>query len=58
MLNKKKKNCFLKNKIGYYGMFVIDCVGRSEGLVLLWKEEAHVHIQNYSRRHINVTIKK
>jgi hypothetical protein len=38
-------------------MFVVDCVGRSGGLLILWKEEAFVTIQNYSRRHINVVIK-
>jgi hypothetical protein len=31
-------NCFLKNKIGYDGMFVVDCVGGSGGLILLWKK--------------------
>jgi endonuclease/exonuclease/phosphatase family metal-dependent hydrolase len=39
------------------GMFVVDCVRRSGGLVLLWKEEVQVTIQNYSRRHINAIIK-
>lgn len=32
------KNCFLKNKIGYDGMFVVDCMGGSGGLTLLWKK--------------------
>jgi hypothetical protein len=35
---------------------VVDCIGRSGGLALLWKSDAHVHIQNYSRRHINAVI--
>jgi hypothetical protein len=46
MMNNKI--CFLKNKLGFDGMFVVDCVGRSGGLALFWKEEAHVTIQNYS----------
>ncbi len=35
---------------------MVDCIGRSGGLALLWKSDAHVHIQNYSRRHINAVI--
>lgn len=37
-------------------MFVVDSVGRSGGLILLWNEAIGVAIQNYSRRHINALI--
>lgn len=37
-------------------MFVVDCVGKSGGLALLWQNEAGVDIQNFSRRHINATV--
>jgi hypothetical protein len=34
-------------------MFVVDCKGRSGGLLLLWNSDSHLEIQNFSRRHIN-----
>ena len=37
-------------------MLVVDCVGKSGGLALLWGDEMEVEIQNYSRCHINATI--
>jgi endonuclease/exonuclease/phosphatase family metal-dependent hydrolase len=37
-------------------MFGVDSVGRSGGLLLLWKNDYNVAIQNYSRRHINAVI--
>jgi exonuclease III len=51
------KNCdFLCVKLGYDHMFVVDSVGRSGGLILLWRNKMDVSIQNYSRRHINVVV--
>jgi hypothetical protein len=51
------KNCdFLRIKLGYDFMFVVDSVGRSGGLILLWKAVVNVEIQNYSRRHINAIV--
>ncbi|XP_059431606.1 uncharacterized protein LOC132165127 [Corylus avellana] len=38
-------------------MLVVDSIGRSGGLALLWKDEAGIEIQNYSHRHINATVK-
>jgi hypothetical protein len=38
-------------------MFVVDCVGKSGGLALLWSDETNVEVQNYSRRHINAKVK-
>ena len=34
-------------------MFVVDSVGKSDGLTQFWTMDARVEIQNYSRRHIN-----
>jgi hypothetical protein len=45
---------FVKIKLGFDKMFVVDCKGRSGGLVLLWKSTIQVDIQNYSRRHISI----
>jgi hypothetical protein len=44
-------------RLGFKGLFVVDPVGRSEGLTLLWKEKNEVEIQNYTRMHINAVIK-
>jgi ribonuclease HI len=51
MRRKKMEN--IRHKLGFPSMFVVDCVGRSGGLGLLWSEEVVVDIQNYSHRHIN-----
>ena len=48
---------FLKGKVGMEHMFVVDSVGWSGGLVLLWKDGLSVTIQNYIRCHINVLMK-
>lgn len=45
-------------KLGFEGLFVVvDPVGRSGGLALLWKEKNETEIQNYTRRHINVVVR-
>jgi hypothetical protein len=35
---------------------MVDCIGRSGGLALMWDEEWIVDIQNYSQHHINGVI--
>ncbi|XP_059446325.1 uncharacterized protein LOC132177864 [Corylus avellana] len=47
----------LKFQLGFGSVFVVDCVGKSGGLALFWKDDGVVEIQNYSRRHINATIR-
>lgn len=47
----------LKPKFGFRNLFVVDCVGKSGGLALLWNDGAGLEIQNYSRRNINAIIK-
>jgi len=46
----------LKIELGFENAFTVDCKGRSGGLILLWKTEIEVEIQNYSRHHINAVI--
>jgi hypothetical protein len=48
---------FVHVRLGFEGLFVVDPVGRSRGLALLWKEKNEVEIQNHTRRHINAVIK-
>jgi hypothetical protein len=47
----------IKQKMGFQNMLVVDCVGKSGGLALMWKEELEVEIQNYSQRYINAVVK-
>lgn len=48
---KKTKLEFLRVKLGYVGVFVVDRVGRSSGLALFWQDDVELEIQNFSRRH-------
>jgi hypothetical protein len=52
-----KKVCFLPMKLGMENKFVVDCRGKSGGLILLWKSSALVEIQNFSCGHINAVVK-
>ena len=48
--NDFKKKCeFLQIKMKFGHMFVVDSIGRSGGLVLLWMDDFQVDIQNFSR---------
>jgi exonuclease III len=47
---------FLKNRLGFDGLFVVNSKGKSGGLALFWQESFHVSIQNYSKNHINAVI--
>jgi hypothetical protein len=47
----------IRGQLGYAGMFVVDSVGKSGGIALLWREVEELEIQNYSRRHINAIVK-
>ena len=46
----------IRSQLGYVGMFVVELVGKSGGLALLWREVDELEIQNYSRRHINAIV--
>jgi hypothetical protein len=50
---RKEKMEVIRCKLGFSCMFVVDCVGRSGGLALLWGDDISVEIQNFSHRHIN-----
>jgi endonuclease/exonuclease/phosphatase family metal-dependent hydrolase len=43
-------------KLGFDGLFVVDPVGQSGGLALLWKESGNVEILNFTRRHIHAVV--
>ena len=48
---------WIRVKLGFASSFVVDSVGWSGGLVLMWKEDCDLVVQNYSRRHINAVVK-
>ncbi|XP_059431636.1 uncharacterized protein LOC132165159 [Corylus avellana] len=50
---RKVKMEVIRYKLGFSNLFVVDCVGKSGGLALLWGDDVVVDIQNYSQRHIN-----
>jgi exonuclease III len=54
---RKKKMELIRCKLGFKGMFVVDCIGRRGGLALMWEEDFFMDIQNYSQHHINGVIR-
>jgi hypothetical protein len=54
-LRQTKMEC-IRLKLGFSNMFMVDCMGKSGGLSLLWDKESGIEIQNFSQRHINATI--
>ncbi|XP_074359807.1 uncharacterized protein LOC141699903 [Apium graveolens] len=47
---------WVQMKLGYPGMFVVYCVGRSGGVAILWQESDLVEVLGYSQNHIDVKI--
>lgn len=41
---RRSKMEAIKSRLGFEGLFVVDCHGRSGGLALMWNREAHVSI--------------
>jgi ribonuclease HI len=54
---RKKKMEAIRCKLGFPNMLVVDSVGRSGGLALLWGDDIYLDIQNFSHRHISGVIK-
>lgn len=47
----------IRIRLGFDDLFVVEPIGRSGGLALLWKEEMDLELYNYSRYHINAIVK-
>jgi hypothetical protein len=56
-LSTQKKMEFIRCILDFPGLFVVNPVGRSGGLALLWKEGPDLEIYNYSWSHIHAMIK-
>ena len=54
LCNKKAEFFRIKSNFDYMSM--VDSVGRSGGLILLWNAQTNVVIHNYSRCHINAIV--
>lgn len=46
----------IRVKLGFSGMFVVDNIGHSGVLAMLWKEDFDLQITSYSRNHIDTTV--
>lgn len=46
----------IKLKLGFDRLFVVDCVGRSGGLALLWDANTNVSLLSYARNFVNVHV--
>jgi hypothetical protein len=53
----QKQATTIRIKLCFDQCFVVDCHGKSGGLMLLWKDSSPVEIQNFSRRHINAVVR-
>lgn len=47
---------FVSKKLGYFGCFCVNSVGKNGGLALLWKDDLKVEIINYSQWHISACV--
>jgi hypothetical protein len=54
---KKSQMESVRVRLGFDELFTVEPIGRSGGLALLWKESAELEIQNFSKSHINATVK-
>ncbi|XP_073308305.1 uncharacterized protein [Primulina huaijiensis] len=52
-----ESNCrWWKGVLGFDGMFVVNCTGRSGGLILLWKDPFYVALRSFTSGHIDCII--
>ncbi|XP_073049676.1 uncharacterized protein [Primulina eburnea] len=53
---RDSNNMWWKKVLGYSGMFVVKCVGRRGGLILLWKASFEVTIYSYTSGRIDCIV--
>ncbi|XP_073051733.1 uncharacterized protein [Primulina eburnea] len=47
-----------KKILGFNGLFAVDCICRSGGLMLLWKDPLNIKIHSYTSGHIDCTVQQ
>lgn len=55
-VGRRSKMEWIQRRLGYEGLFVVEPIGRSGGLALLWKEKEHATLISYSKNHIDVSV--
>lgn len=50
----RSKMDYVKRKLRFDYFFVVDNLGKSEGLAMLWNNNVNLHIQSYTRWHISM----
>ena len=55
LINKAKIEP-IRDMLGYEGCFVVDNLGHSGGLAMLWKEKQLAVVTGHSRNHIDLEI--
>lgn len=56
-LERKNKIEWVRKRLGFEGLFVVEPQGRSGGLALLWKKNDQVNLVSFSQNHIDVKVK-
>lgn len=56
-ISNKTKMEAIRIKLGFEGMFVVEPVGRSGGLVMLWRDSEDISLRSWSHSHIDVEVK-
>lgn len=56
-LSRKDKMEFIRCKLGFEGLFVVEPRGRSGGLEMLWKEQDQAKVLSFSHHHIDIEAK-
>lgn len=53
---EKEKVFKIEKQLDFIGSFVVDPVGHSRGIILLWRQIQSVQLISYSTRHIDVEV--
>lgn len=56
-LTNKEKMDWIRMKLGFEGMVVVESRGRSGGLALLWREKNQANLLNFSQNHIDMEVR-
>lgn len=46
----------IRSRLNFQSCFAVDCIGRSGGLCVLWKEQDACNVLSYSQNHIDLQV--
>lgn len=55
-LSNKEKMEWVRTRLGFQGMLVVEAYGRRGGVTLLWKEQDQAKLLSFSNNHIDVEV--